>query len=157
MGRDATGHVEDAVDFGGNRVEQLANNFATAVLMPRDSLVPLEDWASLDMEALCTRLNATAEELHVTSSALRWRLAALGALTRKRAREVPERALRNNGQARPTNRLPALFSRDFAEVLAAGIDGGHISVRRAAELIGLTIEGLQDLLEAHGVEHAIDL
>ena len=150
------GHVEDAVDFGGNRVAQLANNFATAVLMPRDSLVPLEDWASLDMEALCRRLNAIAEELHVTSSALRWRLAALGALTRKKAREVPG-ALRNNGQARPTDRLPALFSRDFAEVLAAGIDGGHISVRRAAELIGLTIEGLQELFEAHGVEQAIDL
>ena len=150
-------HVEDAVDFGGSRVEQLANDFAAALLMPRDSLVPLEDWASLDMEALCRRLNATAEELRVTSSALRWRLAALGALTRKRAREVPEGALRNNGQARPTDRLPALFSRDFAEVLAAGIDGGHVSVRRAAVLIGLTIEGLQELFEAHGVEHAISL
>ena len=150
-------HVEDAVDFGGNRVEQLANDFATALLMPRDSLVPLEDWTSLDMEALCRRLNATAEELRVTSSALRWRLAALGALTRKRARDVPEGALRNNGQARPMDRLPALFSRDFAEVLAAGIDGGHISVRRVGELIGLMIEGLQELFEAHGVEHAIDL
>ena len=29
--------------------------------------------------------------------------------------------------------------------------------RRAARLMGFTIEGLQDLLEAHGVEHAIDL
>ena len=150
-------HVEDAVDFSGNRVEQLANNFAAAVLMPRNSLVPLEDWASLEMEALCARLNATAEDLNVTSSALRWRLAALGALTKKRARAVPEGALRNNGQVRPKGRLPAPFSRGFAVVLAAGIDGGHISVRRAAGLIGLTIEGLQDLLEAHGVEHAIDL
>ena len=130
-------HVEDAVDFSGNRVEQLANNFAAAVLMPRDALVPLEGWASLDMEALCARLNATAESLHVTSSALRWRLASLGALTRKTAHAVPEGALRNNGQARRKDSVPALFSRGFAEVLAAGIDGGHISVRRAAELVGL--------------------
>lgn len=55
------------------------------------------------------------------------------------------------------DRLPVLFSRDFAEVLADGIDGGHVSVRRAAVLIGLTIEGLQELFEAHGVEHAISL
>ena len=150
-------HVEDAVDLSGNRVEQLANNFAAAVLMPRDALVPLEDWASLDMDALCARLNATAEHLHVTSSALRWRLAALGALTRRRARAVPEGMLLNNGQARPKDSVPALFSRGFAEVLAAGIDGGHISVRRGAELVGLPIEGLEELFEAHGVEQAIEL
>ena len=150
-------HVEDAVDFSGNRVEQLANNFAAAVLMPRDSLAPLTDWASLDMETLCARLNATAENLHVSSSALRWRLAALGALTRKRARSVPEGALRNNGRAGRRGKVPALFSRGFAEVLAAGIDRGHISVRRTADLVGLPIEGLEELFEAHGVAQAIDL
>ena len=31
-------HIEDASDFGGNRVEQLANNFAAAVLMPSSAL-----------------------------------------------------------------------------------------------------------------------
>ncbi len=150
-------HVEDAVDFSGNRVEQLANSFAAAVLMPRDSLAPLADWASLDTEALCVRLNATAEDLQVTSSALRWRLATLGALSRKRARALPEGALRNNGQARPRGSVPAPFSRGFAEVLAAGIDDGYISVRRAAELVGLPIEGLEELFAAHGVAQAIDL
>ena len=150
-------HVEDAVDFSGNRVEQLANNFAAAVLMPRESLAPLADWASLEMEALCARLNATAEDLHVSSSALRWRLVALGALSRKMARAVPEGALRNNGQARRKGSVPALFSKGFVEVLAAGIDGGHISVRRTAELVGLPIEGLEELFNAHGVAQAIEL
>ena len=150
-------HVEDAVDFGGNRVEQLANNFAAAVLMPRDS-VPLQDeWMSLDMDALCARLNATADQLHVTSSALRWRLVALGALSRKRARVIPEGALRNNGRVRPEGSPPAPFSKAFAEVIGAAIEGGHISVRRAAELVGLPIEGLEELFEAHGVEQAIEL
>ena len=93
----------------------------------------------------------------MTSSALRWRLAALGKLTRKKARAVPEGALRNNGQARPRGALPALFSKRFAEVLAAAIDGGHISVRRTAELVGLPIEGLEELFEAHGIEQAIEL
>ena len=150
-------HIEDAVDFGGNRVEQLANNFAAAVLMPRESLRPFGDWASLDMDMLTARLNATAEELHVTSSALRWRLVALRALTRKTARAIPEGALRNNGQPRSKGAPPVLFSKAFADVLAAAIDGGHVSIRRAAALVGLPIEGLDELFEAHGVEHAIDL
>ena len=150
-------HVEDAVDFSGNRVEQLANNFAAAVLMPRESLAPLADWALLGMEALCARLNATAEDLQVSSSALRWRLAALGALTRKRARAVPEEALRNNGR-RDEGVACRRYSRGVSrkcwrpESMVA-----TISVRRGAELVGLPIEGLEELFEAHGVEQAIEL
>ena len=150
-------HIEDSVDFGGNRVEQLANNFAAAVLMPRVSASLQAEWESLDMDVLCARLNAVADELHVTSSALRWRLVALGALSRKRAQSIPERALRNNGRVRPKDSPPALFSRAFAEVIGAAIEGGYISVRRAAELVGLSIEGLEELFESHGVEQAFEL
>ena len=150
-------HVEDAVDFGGNRVEQLANSFAAAVLMPRDSVLLIAEWGSLDTDTLCTHLNATADRLQVTSSALRWRLVALGALSRRRARLLPEGALRNNGRVRPEGGSPSRFSRAFAEVVGAAIEGGHISVRRAADLVGLPIEGLEELFEAHGVEHAIGL
>ena len=71
-------HSEEANEIGGNRVEQLANNFAAAVLMPAETLKRFGDWSSLAEEALITRLNATADELHVTASALKWRLVALG-------------------------------------------------------------------------------
>ena len=37
--------VEEASDFGGNRVEQLANNFAAAVLMPSSALRDFDDCA----------------------------------------------------------------------------------------------------------------
>ena len=150
-------HVEDAVGFGGNRVEQLANNFAAAVLMPRGSVSEVAAWDSLETDALCAQLIATADKLQVTSSALRWRLVALGALNRRRARGIPEGALRNNGCVRPKGSPPAPFSRAFAEVIGAAIEGGHISVRRAAELVGVPIEGLEELFEAHGVEQAIEL
>ena len=50
-----------------------------------------------------------------------------------------------------------LFSRPFAEVLAAAVDGGHVSVRRAAALVGLPIEDLEELFAVHRVEHVIDL
>ena len=150
-------YVEEASDFGGNRVEQLANNFAAAVLMPSSALPAFDDWGRLDMDGLIARLNAVANELHVTSSALRWRLAALGRLTKSKARAIPEAALRNNGRDAEARAMPALFSKPYVEVLALAMDRGHISVRRAASLVGLAIEDLEELFAVHGVAHAIEL
>ncbi|MCY4489814.1 MAG: XRE family transcriptional regulator [Deltaproteobacteria bacterium] len=149
-------HTEEASDFGGNRVEQLANNFAAAVLMPKAALDSFGDWGRLEMGDLIARLNATADELGVTSSALRWRLVALRELTKAQARAIPDAALRNNGRE-DSSEPPPLFSRPFVEVLAKAIDQGHVSVRRAAALVGLAIEDLEKLFAAHGVDQAIGL
>lgn len=150
-------HVEDASEFGGNRVEQLANNFAAAVLMPSVALREFDDCARLDMDGLVTRLNVAADELRVTSSALRWRLAALRLLTKARAHAIPEGALRNNGRDSVPCESPALFSKAFVELLGESLEKGYISVRRAASLCGLLIEDLEELFAAHGVEQGIEL
>ena len=100
-------HSEAAQETGGNRVEQLANNFAAAVLMPSASLRRFGGWADLAAEELIRRLNAAADELQVTSSALRWRLVALGELKPAAARALPEAALRNNGRAEADDVSPA--------------------------------------------------
>lgn len=149
-------HMEDATDFGGNRVEQLANSFAGALLMPKAAVESAGDWRRLEIDGLIALLNATADELHVTSSALRWRLVGLGHLGRATARAIPEAALRNNGHD-STAVPPALFSRPFANVLAASIDRGHVSVRRAAVLLGLTIEDLDELFSSYAIEYSLDL
>ena len=149
-------HTEEASDFGGNRVEQLANNFAAAVLMPKTTLDSFGGWGRLDMDSLIARLNATADELGVTSSALRWRLVVLRELTKGQARAIPEVALRNNGRE-DSSEPPPLFSRPFVEVMAKAIDQGHVSVRRAAALVGLAIEDLEEVFAAHGVDQAIEL
>ena len=117
-------HVEYASDFGGNRVERFANHFAASVLMPTTALESYDAWAQLDMEGLIAQLNHVADELCVTSSALRWRLVALRRLTKSKARAIPETALRNNGRTTHAEEAPALFSKPFAEVLAAAVDGG---------------------------------
>ena len=149
-------HVENALETGGGRVEQLANSFAAAVLMPKATLRKYEDWEHLDMENLISRLNHVAEELEVTSSALRWRLVGLRQLTAKKARAVPETALRHNGRE-PSAELPPLFSVPFLAVISQAIDRGFLSVRRAASLTRLTIEDLEDLFIAHGVSQEINL
>lgn len=60
-------HMEQAGDFCGNRVEKLANNFASALLMPRAELEARADWAQLEMKELVAQLNGVADELGVTS------------------------------------------------------------------------------------------
>ena len=151
-------HSEEAKETGGNRVEQLANNFAAAVLMPADTLKRFGNWSSSTEEALIARLNAAADELHVTASALKWRLAALGALKPAAARTLPDAALRNNGRGSAVEGiLPARFSRPFVEVIGLAIEGGHVSVRRSAALLDLGVEGLADLFAAHRVVCPFDL
>ncbi len=150
-------HVESAVDFGGNRTEQLANSFAAALLMPKGLVESFADWRSLERDGLVTRLNVAADAMHVTSSALRWRLVTLGLLTRADARGLPEAALRNNGRRSTREARPPLFSRSFVKVVVEAIGQGHLSVRRAAKLVGLPIEGLEELFVAHGLEYALEL
>lgn len=151
-------HSEEAKEVGGNRVEQLANNFAAAVLMPAETLKRFGNWSGLAEEALIARLNATADELHVTASALKWRLVALGALKPVVARTLPDTALRNNGRGSAVEEVPpALFSRPFVEVIGLAIDEGHVSVRRTAGLLDLSVEGLAELFTTHGVACPFDL
>ena len=150
-------HSEEVRETGGNRVEQLANNFAAAVLMPASTLERFDDWTSLSREDLIARLNDVADELRVTSSALRWRLVALGEMKPSVARSLPEAALRNNGREVAKSATAALFSTPFIEVLGLAIDGGHVSVRRVADLLDVAVEDLADLFVTHGVEFPVEL
>ena len=150
-------HYEEAGETGGNRVEQLANNFAAAVLMPLDALERFGGWSHLVEEDLILRLNSVADDLHVTSSALRWRLVALEELTAAAARSLPEPALRNNGHDAVEAPLPPLFSKPFAEVLGLAIGKGLVSVRRAAALLDATVEDLSQIFTAHEVESPVEL
>ena len=142
---------------GGSRVEQLANNFAAAVLMPADTLARFGGWSELGEAALVAQLNAAATELHVTASALKWRLVAVGALTSATARAVPDVALRHNGRSDAESQPPALFSRPFLEVLGLSVREGLVSIRRAATLLELSIDDLSDLFAVHGVAQPAEL
>ena len=150
-------HDEAAQETGGNRVEQLANNFAAALLMPAAALRRFGVWSNLVEEEMIRRLNAAADELQVTSSALRWRLAALGELKPAAARALPEAALRNNGRAEAKEVPPAPFSRPFMEVMGMAMDRGVVSVRRMAGLLDVTVEGLAELFASHGIERPVEL
>lgn len=145
-------HVEEAVETSRNRVEQLANSFASAVLMTGRSLERFGEWKALEADALISKLNRTADELLVTASALKWRLVALGRLQALTARGIPDAALRHNGHEGRERNPPPLFSRPFVEVMAEGLKQGHISARRIASLLDVPIDGISDLCHQHGIE-----
>ncbi len=173
-------HIEETDERGPDRVEQLANSFASALLMPDVALAPFGTWSNLKDEALVQKLNQTADALGVTASALKWRLAATNRLTLKAARAVDDALLRHNGHAhlakhatkvfhrrsstvaqgdilvqKPTSPAvdlkPPLFSTPFLAVIARALREGQISLRRVAHLLDLSIDDLPDLFAAHGI------
>lgn len=151
-------HVEDVAPKRRTRVEQLADNFASALLMPASVLDRYGDWSGLKGDDLIKRLNAAADELRVSSSALRWRLVDLKRLHRSTAAAIREDKLRNNGRTNPKKELlPPLFSKPFISVIARAVDEGRVAVRRVSYLLGLAIDELPDLFKAHGVDAPYDL
>ena len=139
----------------GKRVEQLAENFAAAVLMPaaamrqrwesRDSATDLHDW-----------LNATAEDLRVSAVACKWRCHNLGRLSKADLVDINDERLMANG--RPHNVLPPVnsFSERFVRRIAGGMEAGRLSVKRAASLLGLSLAGLATLLQDYGIEPSFE-
>lgn len=146
-------HVEDSSERSKSRVEQLANSFASALLMPAavlDRLAPAKGYS-------VEWLNDTAEALQVTATALKWRVVALGRLDSTAANKIPDTALRNNGRKVDKRALPPLYSKAFMEVIGLAIDDGQVSARKACDLLDVTIEELADLCTTHGVKVSLDL
>ena len=151
-------HIEEATEIGGNRIEQLANAFASALLMPRHVIEPFADWTALRGKALASPLNSAADALQVTSSALLWRLVSLGLVDKVEARALSPDALRLNGRkAKRAAKAPALFSKKFVEIVARAVDEGRVSTRKVAGLLGLAVDDLAELFESHGVPAPYEL
>ena len=137
------------------RPEQLADNFAAGLLMPIATVH--EAWQRRCNRDIHDWLNKTAREFGVTSVALKYRARNLGLISKADLEAINDERLTWNGET-PTDRtLPPLFSRRFMERIAAAIDQGRISVRRAAELLDTTIEGLARLFHGHDLPVPFDL
>jgi len=190
-------YAEKASEHSRKRVEQLANNFASAVLMPtpvlnrfvkhlgeaartqiirpspglprvtvQGSLSRLEretvrlsprmwgegtfDWTALG-NAIAW-INAVADALQVTATALRRRLVALEWLDPETAQAIPNSLLRK----RTGNKLPPLFSKRFMEVIAIAIKQRHVSAHRAADLLAMSLDDLADLCATYHLEAPLD-
>lgn len=137
------------------RIEQLADNFAGALLMPRRLLIAR--WKSRDDQEIHDWLNETATEMCVSAQALKWRMFYLGLLSRTDLLHIDDQELTANGRPKAKQPIPRLFSLEFVQRLHTGLLEGDVSVRRAASLLGRTIEDLAELFEQYELPVPFDL
>lgn len=150
-------HREDDIPRGGKgrRVEQLADNFASALLMPERTL--MTRWHTRGQADLHAWLNATATELMVTAVALKWRLVQLGWLSKADLLDIHDARLTANGRPKHPLPQPKLFSHEFVQSLHGALAKGALSVRRAASLLETTIDDLGDLFKKYELPVPFDL
>lgn len=137
------------------RVEQLANNFAAALLMPERVL--RRRWEARGGREIHGWLNSTASAFLVTAQALKWRLANLGWLTEADLSKIDDARLTFNGRPKTQQPLPGLFSAEFVKRLHTALAKGQLSVRRAAEILDLKIESLAGLFRSYEMSVPFDL
>lgn len=140
-------HAEIGTLGAKGRPEQLANCFASSLLMPERVIHSwrgaFPSFPTRDRARWSRWLNARAFDLRVSTPALQWRLVQLGLL--------PKSDVDNSldWSADHRTETPRRFSEDFVRTLRRGVDRGTVSVPRAAALLGLTIADLADLFHAY--------
>jgi Zn-dependent peptidase ImmA (M78 family)/transcriptional regulator with XRE-family HTH domain len=136
---------QEAKATKGNRVEQMAESFAAALLMPAP--IVSARWEARGTEELALWVRRTAAELRVSAPALQWRLYNLGLITKPQMDAAAD-VLRRIRTPRETP--PPLFGRRFVERVSAAVEAGRLSMRRAAALLDLSLAELVDVCAAHG-------
>lgn len=137
-------------------IEQLAENFAASLLMPTRSIERFsKEYDGLESHE---QLNVSAERMGVTSQALKWRMVNMGLLSRKKAEQIPDALLVNNGKPPSSITKPiSLFGHQFMEMLGWGVSQGHISVRKTATLLDMTIDDLYSLFNEHSISPPFEI
>jgi Zn-dependent peptidase ImmA (M78 family)/transcriptional regulator with XRE-family HTH domain len=146
------GHREtNSVEERGRtkRIEQLANNFAAALLIPNASLEQLIDQRrSTDVDHLAE----VASELRVAPTALAWRLYNM-----KRIDEGTRGLLMLERQRPSVAGTPKRFSHSFVAMLHEAIDRGQVSARKAAKAMGMNLALLSELFAEHSLAAPFEL
>jgi Zn-dependent peptidase ImmA (M78 family) len=136
------------------RTEWLANNFAGALLMPRDAI--LNRWKQRGKKEIHNWIKGAADEFGVTALALYNRLRSLDLIPVIERASITEARLTWTGRVTNISSLPPLFSKKFMHRILRALDRGFISERRAATLLDLTTEELRKLMNTYGLAPEAD-
>jgi XRE family transcriptional regulator, fatty acid utilization regulator len=138
--------IELASEKSKSRIERLADNFASALLMPSRLLERYGEWRRLGEAELATRMRMVADHFEVSVKALYWRLVTLRLISvATKIAEMSPSTL----DARQD--LPPQFSKSFVRAIAEGIERGRLSTSRAAKLLEMSRELLRELFAVHAV------
>ncbi len=136
------------------RGEQLANCFASALLMPEGILRSWWEHAPHDNPAEWSSwVNESALKLRVSALALQWRLVQLGML----GEDAVDESQHWSTEHETTEQKPRRFGLDFVKALNQGLEEGKISVRRASALVDLSIDNLANLFREYSLEVPFDI
>ncbi len=155
---------EESASSASKRWEQLANVFARTILMPDHLLLKRWDELSSHYPGDTTSPEHVAEMIHtaaghfqVTCPALFWRLVSLNILDSGLESEILSRLEKLSPHETHATHRKALFSPYFLRNLANAIEGGRISVRKAASILQLDTDGLAESYRSHGLPVPFDL
>jgi Zn-dependent peptidase ImmA (M78 family)/transcriptional regulator with XRE-family HTH domain len=129
------------------RIEQLAENFAAGLLMPRNSLESLINRSCINDVKY---LSEIAFKLRVSPKALAWRLFNLNWINKDIAH-----GLRQEHQ--PSAVLPKPFSENFIKLLYDAIEQGRLSARKAAKAMSMNLLQLKELFIEYSLSTPFDL
>jgi Zn-dependent peptidase ImmA (M78 family)/transcriptional regulator with XRE-family HTH domain len=132
------------------RIEQLANSFASGLLMPEEHLRRL--WDERGRKRIDNWMLAVAQQFKVSVVALKWRLVNLGLC---RTEDVDGAQSLNDSRNREP--LPRPFSGEFAKRLHWALEEGRLSARKAAIVMDCTLDDLTDLFASYDLEPPFDL
>lgn len=131
------------------RIEELANNFAAALLMPAASIDKLLDHGRSGDIAHLTEIAAL---LRVAPVALAWRLYNL-----KLIDEETRKQLSQETQRPSVSPAPKRFSPTFVRMLHEALEQGRLSARKAAKAMGFGLGGLTELFAQYELAAPFDL
>ncbi len=155
---------EESPTPASRRWEQLANIFARTLLMP-DHLM-LRQWDELSSHSpgdtaspkhIAEMVQKAAGHFQVTAPALFWRLVSLNILDSGLESEILPRLEKLSLHETHVTHRRALLSLFFLRNLANAIEDGRISVRKAASILRLDIDGLAESYRSHGLPVPFDL
>lgn len=143
---------DNPTGYKQKRTEQLADNFAAALLLPEAELKPR--WEKLMAKSTVKEsLPVLAEYFQVSTVAVSWRVVALGWLKKSDLRKVSVQA----AVAKPKADASLLFSQRFVERSAWGIGQGELSVQRLLGLLDLGLEEFRECCKAYRLKVEIGL
>ncbi|MEQ1599154.1 MAG: XRE family transcriptional regulator [Methylotenera sp.] len=136
-----------------SKVEQLADAFASGLLMPQNSLLNYINSKGMPSKDDVQWIKDAATHFKVSGAALKWRLTSMGYFTPAIAKRIDDSTIRVD----LTDEKPKLFSETFVKRLHWAIENGEMSVRKVASTLQLTIDDLEQLFLSYDLVAPFDL
>lgn len=150
-------HVEKAYSNQKNKpyTEKLADAFASALLMPSESIAKYVTLNESDITE--DVINNLANKYGVSSIALMWRLVSLNKISRSYASRLNKELMTKNGKSDEEELHPKLFNKQFLQYIHKAIESGTLSVRKILSILDVTMEELNELLVSYNLTVPYDL